>query len=146
MSTAALEVSSRNSFSTVRWFKTAAATTFGVGAVVHTARVIVGREQWVRDYFTPPVDITFGALILVAAIPGVMLWRRYSGRRAGRLGYAFAMLMLLVSVPLHLRTLLTWSTDYLIPFPVWYSLIEIPLFIGLSYMVTRLSFDGSSRS
>ncbi len=124
-----------------RLFKLFAAITFACGALIHTGRVIVGRDEWVRQYFTPPVDIAFGALILLAAIPGVLSWRRYSGGRAGRIIYGFAMLMLLVSVPLHLKTIKTWSTDYLIVFPIWYSLIEIPLFVFLSFAMTSLQFD-----
>jgi hypothetical protein len=126
---------------TPRLFKRLAALTFATGALIDTGRVLVGREQWVREYFTPPVDIAFGILVLSAAIPGLLSWHRYSGGRAGRIVCGFAMLMLLVSVPLHLRTIKTWSTDYLIVFPVWYSLIEIPLFVFLSLAMTRLQFD-----
>ncbi len=128
-----------------RLFKLLSATTFFVGACIHTGRVIVGRERWVQEYFTPPVDIAFGALILGATIPGVISWRRYTGGRGLRFAYAFAMLMLLVSIPLHLKTLFTWSTDYLIVFPVWYSLVEIPMFLLLAYAMTRLQFDGAKR-
>ena len=126
-------------------FKTLSCLTFLTGACIHTGRVLVGRERWVHDYFTPAVDIVFGALITATAIPGVMSWRRYSGGRGLRFAYAFAMLMLLVSVPLHLKTLFTWSTDYLIVFPVWYSLAEIPMFLFLAYAMTRLQFDGAKR-
>ena len=128
-----------------RWapalFKVAAAVTFSCGVVIHVGRMIVGLEEWVRQVFTPPVDIAFGVLILIATVPGVLSWRRYSGGQAGRIGYGFAMLILLVSVPLHLRTIWTWSTDYLIAFPYWYSAIEVPMFAGLTYMVTKLKFD-----
>lgn len=126
---------------TPRLFKLLAAITFACGAVIHICRVIVGREEWVHKYFTPPVDIAFGVLILLAAIPGLLSWRRFSGGRAGRIIYGFAMFMLLVSVALHLKTIKTWSTDYLIAFPVWYSLIEIPLFVFLSFAMTTLQFD-----
>ena len=124
-----------------RSFKRLAAITFACGALLHTGRVIVGREEWVHKYFTPPVDIAFGVLVLLAAIPGLLSWRRFSGGRAGRIVYGVAMLMLLVSVPLHLKTIKTWSTDYLIAFPVWYSLIEIPLLVFLSLAMTTLQFD-----
>jgi len=129
-----------------RLFKAAAGVTFALGAVIHIGRMIMGLERWVRDVFTPPVDIAFAVIITIAAIPGLLSWRRYSGGRAGRAVYGFAMFLLLISVPLHFRTLFTWSTDYLIAFPFWYSAIEVPMFIGLSYMMTRLQFDGGSTS
>ena len=58
-----------------------------------------------------------------------------------RLDAAAIMFMLLVSVPIHLRALLTWSTDYVRAFPPWYSAVEVPMFLALSYLVTRLKFD-----
>ena len=37
--------------------------------------------------------------------------------------------------------MLTWSTDYLMMFPPWYSAVEVPMFAGLSYLSARLKFD-----
>jgi hypothetical protein len=74
-------------------FKVAAAVTFSCGVVIHVGRMIVGLEEWVQQVFTPPVDIAFGVLILIATVPGAMSWRRYSGGRAGRIGYGYAMLI-----------------------------------------------------
>jgi hypothetical protein len=142
MNTTTFKTSSGGSVWAPQLFKVAASVTFALGAAIHTGRMIMGIERWVREVFTPPVDIAFAVIILIAAIPGLLSWRRYSGGRAGRVGYAFAMLILVVSVPLHFRTLLTWSTDYLLVFPFWYSEIEVPMFLGLSYMVARLQFDG----
>jgi hypothetical protein len=122
-------------------FKVLSAVTFSFGVVIHIGRIVVGLEEWVRTVFTPPVDIAFGLLILAAAVPGVLSWRRYAGGRPGRWVYGFAMFMILISVPLHLKTMFTWSTDYLIAFPVWYSAVEIPMFAALAYTMTKLKFD-----
>lgn len=140
MSTRTLDTASPYSGLGPAMFKTAAALTFATGVVIHVGRIIVGREEWVRLVFTPPVDIAFGVLILTATIPGLMCWRRYEGGRGGRLFYGFAMFMLIVSVPLHLRTIFTWNTDYLIAFPYCYSAIEVPMFAAMSYMATQLRF------
>jgi|SRR5262245_11568362 len=110
-------------------FKTAAVSTFAFGAIVHTTRLIIGVEQVVRYVVTPPVDVAFGLVMLVAAISGWRSWRRYAGGRYGRAAYAFMMFMLVVSLPLHLRTLLTWNTDLLLAFPAWYSAAEVPMFL-----------------
>jgi hypothetical protein len=124
-------------------FKASAAGVFALGALIHTGRMIVGLEQWTRDYFTPPVDIAFGALIIIPAVTGLLAWRHYTGGWGGRAIYAFAMLLLQISVPLHLRTMFTWSTEYLNAFPFWYSAIEVPMFLALSFAMTRLKFDAS---
>ena len=121
-------------------FKATASGVFALGALIHIGRMIVGLEQWQQQVFTPPVDIAFGLLIIVPAVAGVLSWRLYSGGWGGRIVFGFAMFLLIISVPLHLRTVLTWSTEYLLAFPFWYSAIEVPMFAALSYAVTQLRF------
>jgi hypothetical protein len=122
-------------------FKLTASGIFAFGALIHVGRMIVGLEQWQQQVFTPPVDIAFGLLIIVPAVAGVLSWRLYGGGWGGRIVFGFAMFLLIISVPLHLRTILTWSTEYLLAFPFWYSAIEVPMFAALSYMVTQLRFS-----
>ena len=124
-------------------FKAMAIATFAFGAAIHTLRLIIGIDGIVAHVLTPAVDVAFGAFILGTAAAGLMSWRRYSGGKLGRAGYAFAMFMLIVSVPIHLRTVVTWSTAYLTAFPTWYSIVEIPMFLGLVLMVSRLRFGGA---
>ena len=121
-------------------FKVMATATFTFGAVIHTLRLIIGMEAIVARVLTPPVDIVFGGVLAGTAAAGVMSWGRYSGGEAGRIGYSFAMFMLIVSAPLHLSAAVTWSTDYLLVFPNWYSIVEIPMFLALALMVRRLRF------
>jgi hypothetical protein len=121
-------------------FKVTASGVFALGALIHMGRMIVGLERWQQEMFTPPVDIAFGLLIIVPAVAGVLSWRRYRGGWGGRIVFGFAMLLLLISVPLHLRTILTWSTEYLLAFPFWYSAVEVPMFVALSYAMTQLRF------
>jgi magnesium-transporting ATPase (P-type) len=102
--------------------------------------MIVGLERWQQEVFTPTVDIAFGLLIIVPALAGVWSWRLYSGGWGGRIVFGFALFLLIISVPLHLRTILTWSTEYLLAFPYWYSAIEVPMFAALSYAVAQLRF------
>lgn len=123
-----------------RIFKATAALVFALGALIHIGRMATGLVWWQQNVFTPPVDIAFGLIIIAPAVTGALSWRRYSGGWAGRIGYAFAMFLLIISVPLHLRTIFTWSTEYLNAFPFWYSAIEVPMFLGLAYMMTRLTF------
>jgi hypothetical protein len=121
-------------------FKATASGVFALGALIHIGRMIVGLEKWQQEVITPPVDIAFGLLIIVPAVAGVLSWRRYNGGWRGRIVFGFAMLLLLISVPLHLRTILTWSTEYLLAFPSWYSALEVPMFAVLSYAMTQLRF------
>ena len=127
-------------------FKAMAIATFAFGAAIHTLRLIIGIEAIVAHVLTPAVDVAFGAFIAATAVAGLKSWRRYTGGKVGRAGYAFAMFMLIVSVPIHLRTALTWSTSYLTAFPTWYSIVEAPMFLALVLMVSRLKFDNGRSS
>jgi hypothetical protein len=135
---------SQNSIPTVfRWI---AMLIFSCGVVMHAGSLIVGREPFVHGVLVPGVDVAFGVLVAVGAVLGLFSWRRYTGGRALRWVYGFAMFMLVVSVPIHLKTLFTWSTDYLLAFPLWYSAIEVPMFMGLVYAMSRLEFDQRART
>jgi hypothetical protein len=79
-------------------------------------------------------------LIIVPAVAGALSWHAYSGGWGGRIVFGFAMFLLIISVPLHLRTIVTWSTEYLLAFPFWYSAVEVPMFAVLSYAMTQLRF------
>jgi hypothetical protein len=121
-------------------FKAMATATFAFGAVIHALRLIIGIDAIVAHVLTPAADVAFGIFIAGTTIVGLMSWPHYSGGKAARVGYAFAIFFLVVSVPIHLRTAVTWSTDYLKTFPAWYSVIEIPIFLALVLLVTRLRF------
>jgi hypothetical protein len=127
-------------------FKAMAIATFAFGAAMHTLRLIIGIEAVIAHVLTPAVDVAFGAFIAGTAAAGLKSWRRFSGGKAGRAGYAFAMFMLIVSVPVHLRTAVTWSTAYLTAFPTWYSIVEIPMFLALVLIVSLLRFRGGAQN
>jgi hypothetical protein len=123
-------------------FKALASLTFTLGMALHTLRLIIGVENIVRYVMTPPADIAFGVIILAATIPGILSWRRYSGGLGGRVLYGFMMFMLVISVPIHFATMVTWSTEYLTMAPPWYSAAEVVMFAALAYSVRKLKFDG----
>ena len=53
----------------------------------------------------------------------------------------FMLVLVTLSIPIHLRSAVVWSTHYITLFPPAYSVVEIPLFLGLSYLVARLKFE-----
>ncbi|MEW6682460.1 MAG: hypothetical protein AB1451_06000 [Nitrospirota bacterium] len=130
---------SRNSIPSM--FRSIAMLIFSLGVFMHAGSLVVGREPFAHGVMVPALDVAFGVLVAVGAILGLLAWRRYTGGRALRWVYGFAMFMLLISVPIHLKTLFTWNTDYLLAFPLWYSAIEVPMFVGLVYAMGRLQFD-----
>jgi hypothetical protein len=125
----------------VRTFRVLAVTTFLLGTLIHTLRLIFGAEQLSATILTPAADGTLGLLMVVAAVAGWSSYRRFKGGRAGRAALIFMLVLITLSIPIHLRSVVIWSTHYVTLFPPAYSLVEIPMFLGLAYVVTRLRFD-----
>ncbi len=125
----------------VRTFRVAAITTFLLGVLIHTLRLILGTAQLSATILTPAVDGLFGLLMVVAAVAGWCSYRRFRGGRGGRVALIFMLVLITLSIPIHLRSVIVWSTQYITLFPPAYSIVEIPMFLGLAYLVARLRFE-----
>jgi hypothetical protein len=125
----------------VRVFRVLAITTFLLGTLVHTLRLILGAEQLSATILTPAADGVFGLLMVVAAVAGWSSYRRFKGGRGGRVALIFMLVLITLSIPIHLRSVIVWSTHYITLFPPAYSIVEIPMFLGLAYVVRRLRFE-----
>jgi uncharacterized membrane protein len=121
-------------------YRATATVIFLIGVALHSLRLMIGPERLSDKYFTPPVDGAFGLLMLVSAAAGWLSFRRFTGSRALRVAFLIGLAMITISIPIHLRGLAVWSTHYIVNFPAWYSVAEIPLFLCLAYVVTRLRF------
>lgn len=131
-------VANTHSIDAPRIFRFTAIVIFLAGAALHSLRLIIGAERLSADYFTPPVDGAFGLLMLVSAVAGWLSFRRLTSSGLLRVGFIFALVVITLSIPIHLRAVVVWSTDYMLIFPPWYSAAEIPMFLGLAYLVGRL--------
>ncbi len=122
-------------------FRILAIITFLLGTLIHTLRLILGAEQVSAAILTPAIDGVFGLLMVVAAVAGWSSYRRFKGGRGGRGALIFMLVLITLSIPIHLRSVIVWSTQYITLFPPAYSIVEIPMFLGLAYAVTRLKFE-----
>jgi uncharacterized membrane protein len=127
-------------FSAPAVFRVTATVIFLLGAAIHSLRLLIGTERLSSDYLTPLVDGAWGFLMLIAAVAGWLSFRRFHGTALARAGFVFALVLITISVPIHLRALVVWSTGYIANFPPWYSAVEVPMFLALAYFVSRLSF------
>ncbi len=120
-------------------FRIASGITFATGIVLHVSSLPLGREVFHQSVLTPLVDTIFAIPMTIAAVAGLLLWRRaILPTWWEKIAYGFVVLFLLGSVALHLRTLFSWDTSYVLSFPEWYPL---PAFVYLSliglFTVTR---------
>jgi len=122
------------------WFKVTAMIVFTIGALLHGSNVVFGPERFLRDIFVPSVEVIFSLLMIIATIAGWMSWSRFTGSRAMRIAYGFALVFITISVPIHLRSVFIWSTNWASSFPKYYSHAEIPLFLALIWLTNRFRF------
>ena len=79
-------------------------------------------------------------MMIVAAISGWMSLKRLSSRGLLRVVYWFALILITLSIPIHVRSVIIWSTAWAPAFPKYYSHVEAPMFLALTYAVTRFRF------
>jgi uncharacterized membrane protein len=134
-----MKTSTRPTLINVGWlFRATAVLIFLTGAILHSVRLLIGVERLTSHYLTPPVDGFFGFLMLVCAVAGWLSFRHFTGSSLVRAGLIFCLVLMTVSVPIHLWSLVVWGTRHFESAPPWYSAAEIPMFLGLAYLVSRL--------
>jgi hypothetical protein len=111
-----------------------------MGFALHLTNVVIGPDRLLATVFSPRVEIVFAVMMIVAAISGWMSLRRLSSRGVLRVVYWFALVMITLSIPIHVRSVIIWSTAWARAFPKYYSHVETPMFLALAYAVTRFRF------
>ncbi len=99
-----------------------------LGISLHASALLSGRALFYTKIFTPALDLLFVPLITVGGLLGI--WGQIASPVASR-GLRYAGLAVsayfAISIPLHLKTLLLWSTAHFTSFPERYSLFIIPI-------------------
>ena len=104
-------------------FRIASGITLATGVALHVSSLPLGREVFHQNVLTPLVDTIFAIPMTIAGIAGLLLWRRAILPSLWEtIVYGFVVLFLLFSVVIHVRTLFTWDTSYVLAFPAWYPL------------------------
>jgi hypothetical protein len=117
---------------------------FLMGFALHLTNVIIGPDRLVAEVFSPGVEIVFSFMMIVAAVSGWLSLNRLISRGAMRVVFWFALVMITLSIPIHLRSVVLWSTAWVHAFPKYYSHVEVPMFLGLAYAVARFRFRDAS--
>jgi hypothetical protein len=127
-------------------YKVTAVCVFLMGFALHLTNVIIGPDQLVAKVFSPRVEIVFAVLMIVAAIAGWMSLKHLSSRGVLRVVYWIALLLITLSIPIHVRSVVIWSTEWVHAFPKYYSHVEAPMFLALAYAATRFRFQRAKTS
>jgi hypothetical protein len=124
-------------------FKQAAVATFVFGFYLHAVRLQIGDDTIVTAHvITPGADQVFAVLMGYAAIAG-WLSRRWVRHPTGRHKVVFSLVLVYItaSLPLHVASFFTRSTELFMVFPLWYSGVFLAMVTALIVFVWRLEIQ-----
>jgi hypothetical protein len=124
-------------------FKQAAIATFVFGSYLHTARLQIGDDTIVTErIITPGVDQVFAVLMAYAAIAG-WLTRRWVDHptRTHKVVFSVILGYITATLPLHVATYFTHSTEMFMVFPLWYSGVFLAMSTAMIVFVWRLQIQ-----
>lgn len=92
------------------------------GTYLHLTSLFIGRDLLKQYILTPGFDMLLAIPMTYAGIAGWLSWNKVVFDRSWKkFFYGFVMSYFTISIPIHVQTYLTQSTDYIDAFPVWYS-------------------------
>ncbi|TCV97632.1 hypothetical protein EC912_101649 [Luteibacter rhizovicinus] len=124
-------------------YKITAIAIFLMGATLHPLNVVIGPDRFLAEVFSPGVDGIFALMMIVGAVTGWMSLKHLTSHGFIRVFYWIALLMITVSIPIHVRSVILWSTAWVHAFPKHMSHVEAPMFLVFAYGVTQFRFTRS---
>jgi hypothetical protein len=122
-------------------FRLSALATLGTGMALHASSLALGREVFIETIFTPTFDAIFAIPMTIAGIAAIWLYRSAVFPALWqRLVYIFVAFYFTISIFIHLSTILTWDTSYVLNFPAWYPVAALTIMVSLSVFVIRQRF------
>jgi hypothetical protein len=128
-------------------FRVSALITLATGMVMHASSLVLGREAFVAQLFTPMFDAFFAIPMTIAGVSAIWLYRSAVFPAFWqRAVYIFVAFYFTLSFFIHVSTLFTWDTSYVLGFPSWYPIVALALMISLSAFVIRQRFTAPTGS
>src|SRR5262245_60215937 len=120
----------------------AIAATLIAGMYLHLTRLLIPQDQFVQHVLTPTFVSVLAIPMTYAAIVSWIVWKRVVHPGLWhRILYGFLAVYFTISVPIHARTLITQSVDYVVAFPYWYSAAIQLVQLGLLVFAWHLQFE-----
>ena len=143
--------------SSLTWFETfkregyyfrhfAIATILG-GLYLHISRVFLGDDLLLQYIFTPLFDKVLTVPMLYAGVTGLLIWNRIQFNSTKH-KFAFGMSLFYIagSVPLHIwNAYLNNTTEYLRFFPLWFTFLLFPIYIGIIMLTWRIRINEGTK-
>lgn len=123
------------------FFKYAAIATLVSGMYLHITSLFIGRDLLQQYILTPQFDMLLAVPMTYAGIVGWLSWKQVAFDRGWKkFLYGFILVYFTISIPIHVQTYLTQSTDYINAFPGWYSYFVLALMTGMLMFVWNLAY------
>lgn len=96
------------------YFRQAAILTISVGLYLHISRLFLGDDLFIQHIFTPKFDTLLAFPMSYTGITGLLTWKQMKLNSTGHKWLmGFALFYIVGSIPLHIQSYFTQSTDYL---------------------------------
>ncbi len=128
------------------YFKWLAIGVIVTGIFLHATSIVIGRDLFHEKIFTPLFDAIFAVPMTYAGVAGWLVWKRVVHPSwLHKIFYTLVIVYFTVSIIVHLRTLITWDTSYILSFPDWYGVALLPFLCLILAFLWRLQLKGVDR-
>ena len=122
-----------------RLTRSAVLITLGIGMYLHFTRLFLGTELLIKYIYTAAFDAVFAIPMLIGVVSFLPTWKHIVFRsKFEKVLVSVTGVYFLLSVPLHIQTWYTQNTDYILVFPMWFSLIFLTYSTLLVIVWSRL--------
>ena len=123
------------------YFRQLGVLVIAIGFYLHLTRLFVGDTILIQYILTPLFDQLFAIPMALAGVAGIMSWDRMEFRSRGhKLFVRLIVIYIIVSLPIHIATYFTHSTEFTRLFPIWLSAIYLPFFSAVILAILRLRY------
>jgi uncharacterized membrane protein YhdT len=129
------------------YFRYVAIATILGGLYLHLSRVFLGDDLLIQYIFTPRFDQVLTVPMFYAGVTGLMAWKQIQFQSTRhKIAFGLALFYIAGSVPLHIwNAYLNNTTEYLRWFPLWFSFLLFPIYIGIIVLVWRIRFRENAK-
>jgi hypothetical protein len=123
------------------YFRPLAILVITTGFYLHLTRLFVGDDILIQYILTPLFDQLFAIPMALAGIAGMMSWKQMEFQNKGHKNFIrFIVIYITASIPIHVATYFTNSTEFTRVFPIWLSAMYLPFFTSVIVALLRLRY------
>ena len=121
------------------FFQYTGVLTLIMGIYIHLTRLFIGTDLVIQKVITPELDMLLALPMFYTTLFGWLAWKRVSHPSKSHVVlFAAILVYFTISLPIHIRTYFIRSTELLRFFPVWFSVLILPIQFAMLLFLWRL--------